>query len=166
MSDWKKITVADVEMLPVNYQQRITESYLDDYKHMNVMWYTHLFSCALDDIFQRVGLTQEYFEANHTGTFALEGHVRYINEVRVGQQVSIRTRAIARSDRRFHFLHFMTNDDTAKVSATLEAIGTHVDLKIRRSAPFPPQVAAAFDELLAEHAILPWPAPVCGAMKV
>jgi|HubBroStandDraft_6_1064221.scaffolds.fasta_scaffold178080_3 acyl-CoA thioester hydrolase len=166
MSDWKKITVADVEMLRVNYQQRITESYLDDYKHMNVMWYTHLFSCALDDIFQRVGLTQEYFEANHTGTFALEGHVRYINEVRVGQQVSIRTRAIARSDRRFHFLHFMTNDDTANLSATLEAIGTHVDLKIRRSAPFPPQVAAAFDELLAEHARLPWPAPVCGAMKV
>jgi hypothetical protein len=37
MSDWKKITVADVEMLPVNYQQRITESYLDDYKHMNVI---------------------------------------------------------------------------------------------------------------------------------
>ena len=98
MSDWKKITVADVEMLSVNYQQRITESYLDDYKHMNVMWYTHLFSCALDDIFQRVGLTQEYFEVNHTGTFALEGHVRYINKVRVGQQVSIRTRAVARSD--------------------------------------------------------------------
>jgi acyl-CoA thioester hydrolase len=166
VSDWKKITVADVEMLPVNYQQRITESYLDDYRHMNVMWYTHLFSCALDDIFQRVGLTQEYFEANHTGTFALEGHVRYINEVRVGQQVSIRTRAVGRSDRRFHFLHFMTNDDTGKLSATLEAIGTHVDLRIRRSAPFPPQVAAAFDQLLAEHAKLPWLPPVCGAMGV
>jgi hypothetical protein len=37
MSDWKKITVADVEMLSVNYRQRITESYLDDYKHMNVI---------------------------------------------------------------------------------------------------------------------------------
>ena len=166
MSDWKKITVADVEMLPVNYQQRITESYLDDYKHMNVMWYTHLFSCALDDIFQRVGLTQEYFEANHAGTFALEGHVRYINEVRVGQQVSVRTRAVGRSDRRFHFLHFMTNDDTGKLSATLEAIGTHVDLRIRRSAPFPAQVATEFDRLLAEHSQLPWAAPVCGAMKV
>jgi acyl-CoA thioester hydrolase len=166
VSDWKKITVADVEMLSVNYQQRITESYLDDFKHMNVMWYTHLFSCALDDIFQRVGLTQEYFEANQAGTFALEGHVRYINEVRVGQQVSIRTRAVGRSDRRFHFLHFMTNDDTGKLSATLEAIGTHVDLRIRRSAPFPAHVATEFDRLLAEHSQLPWAAPVCGAMKV
>jgi acyl-CoA thioester hydrolase len=164
--DWKRITLADLEMLPVGHRQRISEDYLDANQHMNVMWYTHLFSCALDDIFQRVGLTNDYFEANHTGTFALEGHVRYINEVRVGQQVSIRTRAVGRSDRRFHFVHFMTNDDAGKLAATLEAIGTHVDLRIRRSSPFPSQVASAFDQLLAEHAQLPWPPPLCGAMKV
>jgi hypothetical protein len=37
MSDWKTITIADLEMLPVGYQQRIPESYLDDFKHMNVI---------------------------------------------------------------------------------------------------------------------------------
>src|SRR5271156_2695728 len=130
---WKSLTLADLEALPVGYRCRIREDFLDSNCHMNVMWYTHLFSCALDDIFQQVGLTQEYFEGNQAGTFALEGHVRYINEVRVGQQVSIRPRVVGRSDRRFHFLHFMTNDDTGKLSATLETIGTHVDLRIRRS---------------------------------
>ncbi len=166
MSDWKKITLADLEMLPVGYRKTIPESYLDEFKHMNVMWYTHLFSCSLDDIFNRVGLTNEYFEDNQAGTFALEGHIRYLNEVRVGQNVTIRTRVLGRSDRRFHILHFMTNDETGKLSATLEAIGTHVDLRIRRSSPFPAQVAAAFDRLLAEHQQLPWAAPVCGAMQV
>ena len=151
MSDWKKITPADLEMLPVGHRQRIPEDYLDEYKHMNVMWYTHLFSCALDDIFTRMGMTREYFEATHAGTFLLEAHVRYFNEVRVGQQVTIRTRAIGRSDRRFHLLHFMSNDDTGVLAATLETIGTHVELRIRRSAPFPAQVTAAFDRLLAEH---------------
>ncbi len=166
MSDWKKITPADLAMLPAGYQQRIPEDYLDDFKHMNVMWYTHLFSCALQDIFDRVGLTNEYFESNQAGTFALEAHVRYFNEVRVGQHVTIRTRAIGRSDRRFHLLHFMANDDTGVLASTLEAIGTHVDLRTRRSAPFPAQVTAAFDRVLAEHSQLPWPAPVCGSMKV
>ena len=85
-----------------------------------------------------VGLTNEYFETNQAGTFALEGHVRYFNEVRVGQHVTIRTRVIGRSDKRFHILHFMTNDDTGKLAATMEAIGTHVDLRIRRSAPVSP----------------------------
>jgi hypothetical protein len=37
MSDWKKITIADLAMLPIGYQQRIPESYLDDIKHMNVI---------------------------------------------------------------------------------------------------------------------------------
>jgi len=166
MSDWKKITLTDLEMLPIGYRTQITESYLDEYRHMNVMWYTHLFSCALDEVFQRVGLTNEYFEANHAGTFALEGHIRYLNEVRVGQQVTIRTRAIGRSEKRFHFLHFMTNDDTHALAATLEAIGTHVDLNIRRSAPFPAQVADAFDRLLDDHRRLPWAPPICGSMRV
>jgi acyl-CoA thioester hydrolase len=166
MSDWKKITQADIEMLPIGYRQKISEDYLDLYGHMNVMWYTHLFSCALHDIFPRVGLSDDYFLANQTGTFALEGHIRYINEVRVGQHITLRTRLIGRSDRRFHMLHFMTNDDTGKLSATMEAIGTHVDLRIRRSSPFPSQVAELFDRLLAEHRALPWPAPVCGSMHV
>jgi acyl-CoA thioester hydrolase len=166
MADWKRITMADLAALPIGYRTQIKEDFLDAYAHMNVMWYTHLFSCALDEVFQRVGLTNEYFEASHAGTFALEGHVRYMNEVRVGQHVTIRTRLIGRSAKRFHFLHFMTNDDIQVLAATLETIGTHVDLRVRRSTPFPPNVAAAFDQLLAEHAQLPWPAPVCGAMRV
>jgi hypothetical protein len=38
MSDWKKITLADLEMLPVGHRQKIPEDYLDANNHMNVMW--------------------------------------------------------------------------------------------------------------------------------
>ena len=165
-ADWKKITMADLEMLAVGHRQKILEDYLDANNHMNVMWYTHLFSCAMQEIFVRVGLTSDYFEKNHAGTFALEGHIRYFNEVRVGQQVTVRTRFIGRSDRRFHFIHYMSNDDRQVLSATMESIGTHVDLQIRRSAPFPPQIAAAFDRLAAEHSKLPWPPLLCGCMAL
>jgi hypothetical protein len=37
MSDWKKITPADLAMLPAGYQQRIPERYFDDFKDMNVI---------------------------------------------------------------------------------------------------------------------------------
>jgi len=40
VNNWKKITLTDLESLPVGYQQRISESYLDDFKHMNVMLWT------------------------------------------------------------------------------------------------------------------------------
>lgn len=166
MQDWKRITMADLAMLPVGFQATIPESYNDENLHMNVMWFTHLFSCALMEVWNQVGLTAEYFEKSHATTFALESHVRYFHEVRVGQQVTVRTRAIAHSDKRFHILHFMSNDDAGQLAATLEAIGTHVDFQIRKSSPFPPHITAAFDRLLAEHSQLSWPAPLCGAMHV
>jgi acyl-CoA thioester hydrolase len=155
----------DLDLLPVTHQARIPESYLDEMGHMNVMWYTHLFSSAAENLFRLVGMTRAYFEANQAGTFALEFHVRYLAEVRVGKQVTIRSRLLGRSAKRFHFIHFMVLDDSQTLAATEEAVGTHVDLRVRRGSALPATIAGAFDRLLATHAALPWEAPVCGVMR-
>src|SRR5262249_22758547 len=133
--------------------------------HMNVMWYTHLFSCATGGLFELVGLTPAYFEANQAGTFALEHHIRFLSEVRAGQHVTIRTRVLDRSVKRFHFLHFMIKDEGEILAATEEGVGAHVDLRVRRTSPLPPQVADGFDRLLMVHSRLTWAAPVCGVLK-
>jgi acyl-CoA thioester hydrolase len=156
----------DLSALPLTFEAVIPESYLDEMGHMNVMWYTHLFSNAVDGLFQLVGLTRDYFETNQAGTFALEHHLRFLKEVRVGQRVVIRTRLVGRSAKCFHFISFMAHADSGDLAATEEGIGAHVDLGRRRTSPIPPAIAAAFDRLLAEHERLPWPAPVCGAMKL
>jgi len=165
MQDWKSLKISDLEALPVGLRVVIPDDYSDANCHMNVMWYTHLFSRSLEDFFRHVGLTYEYFAANQVSTFALASHTRYFNEVRVGQQVTVRTRAIGRSDRRFHLLHLMTNDDRQVLAATMEGVGTHVDMRLRKSSPFPEAVAAAFDRMLQEHNALPWPPLLCGALK-
>jgi acyl-CoA thioester hydrolase len=151
--------------LPVTHRAVIPEVYLDEMGHMNVMWYTHLFSCAAEGLFHSLGMTRAYFEANQTGTFALELHVRHLVEVRVGSHITMRSRLLGRSAKRFHFMHFMVLDDSATLAATEEAVGTHVDLRIRRGSPLPAHVTKEFDRLLAVHAALPWEAPVCGVMK-
>jgi acyl-CoA thioester hydrolase len=153
------------ETLPITYRAAIPESYLDEMGHMNVMWYTHLFSEATGGFFDLFGMNRQYFETNNAGSFALEVHVRYRAEVRAGQQVHVRTRALGRSARRYHFMHFLILDHTDALSSTGEFVGTHVDMATRRSSPMPPAIAEAFDRLLAEHAGLPWEAPVCGIMK-
>jgi acyl-CoA thioester hydrolase len=155
----------DFTSLPLTWQAVIPVSYLDENNHMNVMWYTHLFSGATGGLFDRVGLTMAYFEANQAGTFALEQHLRFMSEVRAGQAISIRTRVLGRSLKRFHFMHFMIKDEGAILAATEEAVGSHVDLRVRRTSPLPHHVSEKFDRLLAEHGRLAWPAPVCGVMK-
>jgi acyl-CoA thioester hydrolase len=155
----------DLNSLPLTWQALIPEAYLDENNHMNVMWYTHLFSCATGGLFDRIGLTTAYFEANQAGTFALEHHLRFLSEVRAGQTVTIRTRVLGRTLKRFHFMHFMVKDDGDILAATEEAVGSHVDLRIRRTSPLPHHVVDEFDRLLGEHSRLAWAAPVCGVMK-
>jgi acyl-CoA thioester hydrolase len=155
----------DLTSLPITHQAIIPESYHDEMGHMNVMWYTHLFSEGADGLFSSLGMDRAYFEANHAGTFALEFHVRYLAEVRAGQGITIRSRLLGRSVKRFHVMHFLINDTRGVLSATEEVVGSHVDLRTRKTSALPVAFTAAFDRLLAEHMQLNWPAPTCGVMK-
>jgi len=151
--------------LPITARAEIPTSYLDEMGHMNVMWYTHLFSRAVWGLFNLIGFSGEYMKAVGAGSFALELHVRYLVEVRAGQRVTLRTRALGRTPKRIHYLHFMSIDDRDDVlSATGEIVSAHVDLNLRRQSPFPESIAAVYDRLLAEHSALTWDAPVCGTM--
>jgi acyl-CoA thioesterase FadM len=156
----------DWNCLPITLQAQIPELYLDEMGHMNVMWYGHLFSKATGRLFKLIGLNREYCEKNQAGTFALEQHVRYLVEVRVGQHVTIRSQLLGRSAKIYHFMNYMIKDEGEVLAATGEFVGAHVDMSTRRTSPLPPQIATAFDRLLAEHSRLPWAAPVCGVMGV
>lgn len=159
------IDLANVQQLPETYSQTIPKDYLDVMNHMNVMWYTHLFSMGLVGLMKLVGAGETFDDQHDSGTFALESHIRYLSEVRVGQTIRIHTRMIGRSEKRFHILHFMTNDHKQDVSATFEIVGSFVNLSQRRTASIPPKMAGPIDRMVAESNALTWEAPVCGTMS-
>src|SRR5438046_2167529 len=101
----------DLSQLPITAQMVIPESYLDMTGHMNVMWYTHLFGRSMGGFFKLFGFTHDYFIANKVGTFALKQLFNYRIEVRVGEEVTLRSRALGRSAKRLHVMHFMTKGD-------------------------------------------------------
>ncbi|MBI3158437.1 MAG: thioesterase family protein [Chloroflexi bacterium] len=151
--------------LPVTAQAVIPTEYLDFLDHMNVMWYTHLFDLATWGFYDLFGFGEDYHRRSGCGSFALESHVRHLAEVRAGDGVKVYSRALARSEKVLHAMHFMAKTDGA-LAATLEYVGVHIDMGTRRSSPLPPEVAAGYDRLLAGHAALGWEPPVCGAMGV
>jgi len=152
--------------LPITAQAEIPTSYLDEMGHMNVMWYTHLFSRAVWGLFNLIEFNGDYMQANHAGSFALELHVRYLAEVKAGQHVTLRTRALGRTAKRIHYMHFLSIDEFhGKLSATGEIVSAHVDMNVRRQSPFPESIATKFDELLVAHRQLTWEAPIVGTMR-
>ena len=160
-----QIPTAHLAGLPVTLRREIPDNYRDEMGHMNVMWYTHLFSNAFEEFAGAFGFGEAYFRASQMGSFALETHTRYLSEVRIGNRVTIRSRVLGRSAKRIHFMHFMTIDETGALAAIQEHIGAHIDMRVRRMAPLPPEIADRFDRLLAEQNALGWAAPVCGIMK-
>jgi acyl-CoA thioester hydrolase len=155
-----------LEALPVYHRETIPADYLDIMGHMNIRWYFELFATAGRNFSAAHGLDAAYFRGGDAGVFTLKQFIQYFAEVRAGQTVAIHTRFIGRSDKRIHFINFMINETTAQLAATFEALITHADLKIRRSAPMPARIAENFDATLAKDEKLGWQPPVCGAIRL
>ena len=101
---------------------------------------------------------------HQAGSFALEAHIRYLSECLVGDHVHVSVRALARTEKRFHYVQFLVNDDKEVLSASCEFVGAHIDMKVRRMSPFPDHIAAVFDQMAEHHSQLSWEPPLCGSM--
>ena len=159
------IPIEKITQLPVDYRCTIPESYLDRMGHMNVQWYMALFNYAIPNFCNSFGIGMAYFKSRKNGVFALKHHLQYLAEVRVGETVTMHTRLLGRSAKRLHFMQFMVNETTGKLACTIEVLNSHIDLTIRRTSPYPPDITEQIDLLLAKHQQLDWDAPVCGAIK-
>lgn len=155
----------DIQNLPRYHTETIPEEYLDIMGHMNVRWYVVLFSRAVTGLFREIGMTEEYFAPGESGSFALRQFINYLAEVRVGEEISVHTRLVGRSEKRIHLVHFMVNQSRQVLSATMEALISHADLKLRKTSPFPPEIASRIDSLVSSCNELPWAPPLCGAIQ-
>lgn len=155
----------DFSTLPRTHELVIPKKFLDEMGHMNVAWYTHIFSEAMGGIMGLVGLSLKYIETEKMGGVALEGHIHYLAEVHVNESVAIYSRLIERTEKRVHLVHFMVNESRGNVAALFENIMACFDLKTRRMAPIPKEIAANIDATIAKHQQLDWLPPVCGVMK-
>jgi acyl-CoA thioester hydrolase len=157
-------TTDQIAQLPLLHRATIPTDYLDAMGHMNVRWYLALFDQASWRFFESFGMDAEYYQTQQAGGFALKHFIHYLAEVRAGETVAIHARMLGRSAKRIHFMLFMVNETTNTLAATLEGLGSHADMRIRRTSPYPPDLAARLDVMVAEHATLDWDAPVCGVI--
>ena len=164
MTHFEMIPTQELNQLPLFHRATIPTDYLDAMGHMNIRHYMGLFDEAAWQFFASFGMTYDYYRAAAAGAFALKQFVQYLAEVHVGETVAIRTRIVGRSAKRIHFIHFMLNESTGVLAATLEALGAHADLRARRTSPFPDHIAAQIDGIVGAQRRLAWEPPLCGVI--
>lgn len=150
---------------PASLRVAIPGSWADANGHMNMRWYVALFDDAGDELHERMGLTPAFHEAHRTGTVDLEHHTHFLNEVMPGDTVAVYSRLVARSAKRVHYLMFLVNETRGKLAAIFECMNAFLDLTVRRTVPFPPEIAVRIDRWLEHDTALDWPPPVSGAMQ-
>lgn len=143
------------------YETTVPAEWLDVNDHMNVAYYVLAFDKATDELFRLAGVGDDYVAARNCSMFALECHVTYNRELRLGDPIRITTQFLGHDAKKMHFCHLMYHGGDGGLAAASEWLGVHVDLNGRRSAAFPDDVAHRLDDLRRAHADLPRP-PVVG----
>ena len=129
---WQRTLVATVE-----------PRFIDKMGHMNVQWYVHLFDRATWRLLALHGLTEPHFKSTKTGAFAVEQRVRYFSELRLGAEVYVHSRVLSIREKVITMQHAMIDAARARVAAVIETAGLHMDLKVRRTSPFPEAAVAS-----------------------
>ena len=159
-----QVAMADLTELPSYHRQTIPEEYMDRMGHMNVRYYMGVFDTATWRMFADYGLDEAYFSTTENGVFALKQFIQYLAEVRPGETVAVYTRILSLTDKRIHLMHLMAKKNTNGLAAIIESLITHANLKVRKAAPLPSEIAARFRYRLDKDQQLGWDAPISGMM--
>lgn len=160
------IPLEKITRLPLCMKLRIPAEWADFNGHMNMRWYLAIFDDAGEALHERFGLTAAFHREKGTGTFDLEHHIHFLAEVMPGDDVAVYMRTVALSPKRLHYLLFLVNESRGSLASIFECMNAFADLRVRRTAPFPADIAASIQEAVTEDSALDWPPPVSGAMRV
>lgn len=135
----------------------VRPDWVDYNGHMNVGYYVVAFDKATDALLDRLGLGASYRHECDASVFVLEAHVTYDREVGLGDRLLFSTQILDHDAKRMHVFHRMYHADQHYLAATNELMIMHIDLKTRRSAPFPEAAMERLQDLKRDHDALPRP---------
>lgn len=139
------------------HSERVRSEWIDFNGHMNVAYYVVVFDNAVDVLFEALGYGRDWREAAGRSHFAVEAHIRYLGEVKLGTLVAVESRMLGADAKRLHHFHIMRNAETGAVAATFEVLSLTVDMTTRKAGSLAPADLQRALDAVAAHATLPLP---------
>jgi acyl-CoA thioester hydrolase len=135
----------------------VLPEWIDANGHMNLAYYVVLFDQATDLLYDTLGIGLAYREVTGNSTFTAETHTLYEREVGVGERVLVKPHLLGADAKRLHYFHEMFHAEGGHRVAAQELIALHIDMSVRRVAPFPADLCARISAMLAAQAGAPLP---------
>src|SRR5581483_4323202 len=135
----------------------VEPAWIDYNGHLNMAYYNVLFDRAVDEAFALLGMGPDYVQKRRHSFFTAEVHVRYLRELHGGDPTRVTFQLLDYDAKRVHFFEQLFHATEGWVSATSENMVLHVDLEAKKTAAFPPAVAASLARMKSAHGKLPVP---------
>src|SRR5476651_782564 len=136
---------------------QIEPQWIDYNGHLNMAYYNVMFDRAIDELWLTLGIGPGYMKARKGSTFTAECHVRYLREIHLGDPVQVSILLVGADEKRLHTFEELRPATEGWLSATSENMTIHIDMKLRKTAPFPPDIRARIEAVAKAHASAPRP---------
>jgi acyl-CoA thioester hydrolase len=141
----------------VSSVMRVDPGWIDYNGHLNAAYYGILFDRAVDEAFLTCGMGPDYVRDRGCSYFLVEHRLRHRREIGRHDRVRMTLQLLEVDDKRMRYVMEMREVGEGWLAATSEQLALHVDMRTRRAAPFPADIRAALDSMLAAHSAKPVP---------
>ena len=158
---------SDMPEVPILAWTGIVEpEWIDFNDHMSSAEYARLFHPNTGALFRRIGISPDYIRTRRLTVFQREFRLSYERELRLGEQIEIRSFLVAHDAKRIHHAHELWHREKGFRAAFVEYMSLHVDMETRRLTPFPEDVMERLDALALSFAAVPPPPGVGQAIGI
>lgn len=148
------------------FRGEVLPEWIDVNNHMNVAYYVLAFDKAVDALWEQFGITDDYINVSNSSTFAVESHITWQRELSVNEPYIITAQLLAYDDKRIHQFLRMYHAEDRFLAATAEWLNLHVDLDIRKVAPWPDDIRAQIEAFADRQDDWGWPVEAGRQMSV
>lgn len=140
------------------YKTPVLADWVDYNGHLRDAFYLLIFSYATDAFMDRIGLASNDRDASGHSLFTLEAHINYLLEVKLAEDVEVRTYIVGHDRKRVHLYHSLHKTGADEPLAASEQMLLHVDLAAGpKSAPFSEHSFEALSRLVQTQSDQPAP---------
>jgi acyl-CoA thioester hydrolase len=142
----------------ITYEGQVRQEWIDYNGHLNDACYVIVFSKAIDNLMDIVGLDKKNRDEHQISIYTIQSMIHYLCEVGLNEPLRVEAQLLDSDNKKLRVFFTMLHGETAVELATMETLLLHMDMSSRRSAPFLPHSQSIIDEIQQVHSELPMPA--------
>jgi acyl-CoA thioester hydrolase len=141
----------------IEIEDVVRPEWIDSNGHMNLAYYVVVFDIATDALYDALDIGNAYRARTDFSCFTAETHTLYERELHLGEKLRVQSWLLGADGKRVHYFHEMFHADSGERCCVQELMALHIDMRVRRVAPFESAKHEAMQSLVRQYAPMELP---------